>query len=112
MPADHRVAAAVMQHGQDVAPVLAQVGLEAAAGARVTTVELRAALRRLSEQLGHDPEVLTDGDMKKLVGAMRNRFGVERHKNCGAPYYVGARLKPGFGGEAANLPGIDEELGL
>jgi energy-coupling factor transporter ATP-binding protein EcfA2 len=100
LPADQSLAAAIMQHGDDVAAVLAQIGIERAPGERVTTRELKAALSALSPRLGCDPESLTDGHMKRLAYEMRRRYGAERHKTDGRPFYLGVRLRCGFAADA------------
>lgn len=93
LPSDHALTASRMQHGdEDHGAILAQARVEAAPGGRVTTVEIRQALRELAVDLGHDPDVVNDGTIKRFVGGVTRRYGVTRHKSTGAPFYRGIRL--------------------
>lgn len=114
LPTGHALTASTMQHGdEDHGAILAQTSVETAPGHRVTTVEIRQALRDLAVQLGQDPTVINDGTIKRFVGEVTRRYGVTRHKSSGAPFYRGIRLigqprpiQDGDDGHESDLAGI------
>jgi hypothetical protein len=95
IPTGHEQAAAIMQHGDDVAAILAHTKIEAARGERLTSDELQTALRRLSTELDLNPERVNDGTMRRLSGLLQNAYGCERKQNSGKPFYLGVRFRAG-----------------
>lgn len=95
IPTGHEKAAALMQHGDDVAAILAHTRIVSARGERLTSDELQAALRRLSVELDLNPDRVNDGTMRRLSGLLQNAYGSERKQNSGKPFYVGVRFREG-----------------
>lgn len=108
IPGGHATAAAVMQHGDDVAAVTVQLHMRRAPGNRVTNGELRRGLQAVAGLIGADPDEVNDGTMRRAVGAMRARFGCERRKVNGAPFYTDVEFVPGFSLVAENGVPADE----
>lgn len=95
IPTGHEQAAAIMQHGDDVAAILAHTKIESGRGQSLTSKELQAALRRLSIELDLNPERVNDGTMRRLVGTLQRLYGCERKQNSGKPFYLGIRFRGG-----------------
>lgn len=110
LPSGHEQAAALMQHGDNVAAILAHTKIEAARGERLTSEQLQAALRHLSVELDLNPERVNDGTMRQLSGLLQSLYGCERKQNSGKPFYLGIRFREGSENLAGELAvcGADE----
>lgn len=93
-PPDSDALVAKMQFGDDVVPMFARVRLEARPGSRLTTVQLRDALRDFAGEQGVELGAGNlSGPLKQLAGIMKDQLGAVRKTNNGNPFYVGVALK-------------------
>lgn len=92
-PAGHAGAVIKMQHGDDVAAIMAAACVEAAPGKRITTREIRERLAALGEEFGLDPGAVNNATIKSFVGEIRAKYGAERHMNSGQPFYLGVQFR-------------------
>ena len=92
VPLGHHLAAAEMQHGGDAAMVFAHTQVRQSPGSRVTTAELRDAMRAFAEQRDLDPNTMHDGAIRKVADVMQKKHGATRRKTNGNPFYEGVSL--------------------
>ena len=92
VPDGHLRATAEMQHGSDAAMVFAHTQIRRSPGGRITTAELRDALRAFAEQRDVDPNTMHDGAIRKVADVMQKKLGATRRKTNGSPFYEGVSL--------------------
>lgn len=108
VPPGHKEAVVQMQHQGDGVAIFAHLHLEKAPGARVTTADLKAALRTFARQRDFDPvTIASDGSMRRLSTLIEALHGGRRSKTNNAPYYEGVRLSLGVDQDAAVQSGGD-----
>ncbi|WP_374470250.1 hypothetical protein [Phenylobacterium sp.] len=94
LPRGHKEALVQMQHQGDGVAIFAHLHLEKAHGARVTTADLKAALRAFARDRDFDPiTIASDGAMRRLSTLIEAVHGGRRSRTNNSPYYEGVRLK-------------------
>jgi len=91
-PSSHHLAVAEMQYGNDPAELFAHTQVEQAPGCRITTIELRSALKTFYDERGFEQSSINDQTIAKVVGVLQNKCGATRHKSNGQPFYKGVAL--------------------
>lgn len=115
LPDDSNDLVSRMQFGNDIAALFGRVRLEGRAGARLSSDDLRRAMRDFASEIGADPdEAVNDGTMKRLSRFMNREWGVIRRKTNGRPFYEGVAFRNGAPATAQSLskfpsapPGIE-----
>lgn len=95
IPPGHEEAVLTMQFGRDPVEFFVRMGVEAAEGERLSTVQLREALLAFGEGMGFDTVNWSEvSHARKLAERVKELHGAERCKVQGNPWYRGIRLKP------------------
>jgi len=92
VPNGHSLAVAEMQFGDDLPLVFVHTQVRQVPGARVSTTELRDALKAFVRQRDVDPETIDHGTIRRVAAVLQTRFGATRRKTNGRPFYDGVSL--------------------
>ncbi len=92
LPSGHLMATATMQHGDDLSLLFGHTQLRQNPASRVTTTDLRHAMRAFARERDIDPDTMHDGAIRKVADIMQSRYGATRHKTNGQPFYQGVEL--------------------
>ena len=92
LPDGHAMAAAEMRFGNDVPHLFAHTQIRREPGARITTTQLRIALKAFARDRDIDPNTMHDGAIGKVAAVMKAVYGATRRKTNGAPFYDGVAL--------------------
>ena len=110
LPDGHALATAEMQFGDDLPLIFAHTQIRQMPGARISTTELRDALRAFTLLRDSDPKAIHDGDIRRVADVAQTRFGATRRKTNGKPFYEGVALvaheDPEIGPEEVDLAEI------
>jgi phage/plasmid-associated DNA primase len=109
LPPGHAMAAAEMRFGSDLPLLFAHTQVRQASGGRITTADLRDAMKAFWRERGQDPEKIHDGDIRKVVDVMQHRDGATRHKSNGKPFYQGVSIVSHTPAQAEGPEDVDLE---
>ncbi|MGH6743501.1 DUF5906 domain-containing protein [Novosphingobium sp.] len=92
LPHDHEEACARMQHGYNIAAIVA-ARIERAPGRRIWSSELKDMAAQVAGELGMMKVEVGPGELKAIVHELRARYGAERRMTAGRPFYEHVRFR-------------------
>lgn len=106
-PPGHELATAEMQHGHDPLLLFAHTQVRKDPSSRITTVALREAMRAFADQRDFKLGPNDDGAIRKVAEVLYAKYGADRRKSNGRPFYEGVSLVSSNDSDDHNAADVD-----